>query len=192
MRKLKKLGVCVCVAAVAIMSMALGVSAKDYDWYRVEKDSYVQEVSGSNKKYSSKKYSELLKKSQVTDPKSMYEDYDIQKFARQYIGNGRKVYDLKSLAENGLYSLKVSKNKAFNYGTLTTDDFKNPSFMTIDCKCSEKDFKAYIDYAGDDYEKVDSPSGTYIYNRTGEDNSEWELFFDPNSNFFELYIKYNK
>lgn len=171
MLKLKKLGVCVCLAMTSVMTIAPIVHAQPKDsWYLVEKDSYVQKISNEKTNYSDKKIKELLKKSQVKDANSKYEDDDIKKFARQFIGNGRNVYDLKSLSDNGLFNLKVSSNKAFNYGILSTDDFKNPSFITIMCKCSEKDYKNLINYVGEDY-----------YD---------DIYFMPDYNLLQIYIKY--
>ncbi|MBR6404073.1 MAG: hypothetical protein IKS48_11870 [Eubacterium sp.] len=171
MQKLKKLGVCISLAIASVMTIAPIVHAQPNDsWNLVIKDSYVQKIRTEKKQYSDKKVKELLKKCQVFDANSKYEDDDIRKFGRQFIGNGRNVYDLKSLSDYGLFNVKVSSNTAFNYGILSTDDFQNPSFMTIMCKCSEKDYKNLMKYVGEDY-----------YD---------DIYFMPAYNTLQIYIEF--
>lgn len=187
MKKFKKLGLFLGSIAVGVMLMAPAVNAQEQDWFSDVRDSYTQNVYEVKFNYTDQQYSDLLKTCQVNEPKEMYLDDDIKKMANQQKIANRKVYDLRFLTEFGLYNLKCGKNKAFNYGIVSTDNLKNPSSIVIFCKCSDKDFADYMNFVGKNFYKYSDYTNSYVHS---SDGAEWDLVYDSPTNLLRLAIDF--
>ena len=164
MRLLKKLRMCLCMALVGTMLMATTANAAEpLTWFLDERDTYTQTISDVKYNYTKEQKKACINQCEVINPE-MYLDDTIKKYATQGLGAHFKMYDLRYLADFGLYSLKCGENKAFNYGFIKTDDFLNPSYIYVFCKCSNKDFKDFMNYHG--------------YDVTQENYSEFEINVD--------------
>ena len=139
---------CLCMALIGTMFVTTTVNAAEpTTWYFDERDTYTQTISDVKYNYTKDQKKELLRQCEVKNP-DMYLDDFIKKQARQGLEYENKLYDLRFLAEFGLFSIKTGKNKAFNYGFIETDNLLNPSYIRVHCKCSNKDFKDFMSYNG--------------------------------------------
>ena len=142
MRKLKKFGIGVCMAAIAASMVVTPVVAKSSDnsYYNYTLDSYTQPAKRvKNWTEFNGQLEELMMQCKVQDPASWYVDTGIKDAAAKYLKKKYYVGDLRFLTDNGIYTLKTSTSKAFNYGIVISDDI-NSGRYTVICKCSQSDF----------------------------------------------------
>ena len=170
MRKLKKLGIGLCMGAIVAAMMATPVCAKgsdeydstffhyyDYyareDAYEYDLPSYTQPAPygrglshfSDDKKEDYCLTEEIYEQCRVTEDNidSMYIDTAIKMEAKEALKYQPYVYDLRSTLEFGKnYIIKDDENNAFNYGILILDDnFSDSLHDMIICKCSMSDYE---------------------------------------------------
>lgn len=160
MRKIKKLLVGVCTTAFCLSAMAIPVCAEGKDYYD-RPGSYEYVLSSytepapygrdlfyfSDDTKEDKRQSNLINEQcRVTldNVDSWYEDTAIIKEAKKAIKKGKKVYNLRYLAEFGQFMYFIDDSNVLNYGIVIMDKDETPyhySHSRIICKCSEKDYE---------------------------------------------------
>ena len=142
MRKLKKLGVCLSMAIVGAIIMAVPASAKEM--YNDVRDSYRQPCSGEvDYNYGDKV--DLYEFCRIYDPEDWYDDDYIKEYATAY--NNIYVGDLGTLSEVGLtYVTANTISEVFNYGIYVTDNYLNPSFYIYIFKCTDGEYNDLFEY----------------------------------------------
>ena len=183
MKRFKKLKMCICFAAVGTMLMA-SVAHAQQNFYLDKKDTYTQSMTEVKNSYTKDQKKAIINQCEVINPDNMYLDDAIKKYVKQTTSM-YKIYDLRSLSGFGLFSIKCGSNKVFNYGVIATDDFLNPSFINVYCKCSDKDFNDYYNYAWKGISKnADNEYIKYV------DGNKWNMYYVQSDNILRINIRY--
>ncbi|MBR6403691.1 MAG: hypothetical protein IKS48_09950 [Eubacterium sp.] len=158
MRKLKKLGLAIIVAAIGISTLGATVVASSSAYsgknaYEYKLDSYTQTFNGiKNWTKFNGQLDGILKQCQMTreaKPANWYVDTAIIDIADKAIKKYRYVGNLRYLTDQGIIALQLGRRttsdplRAFNYGIVVSDNISTGYYKII-CKCSESDFDSVV------------------------------------------------
>ena len=192
MRKLKKLGVCLCMAVIGATIMAVPAYAKGNNsrYHKESRNTYTEPEVVLKYQYTSSHGNAYYQESRVTNPEKMYKDETIRKYAEESIEKGYYVGDLKTLNRYGLEcGLSVNNDRVFNTGIAIYDEgdyYDDTSFATYVCKCSDRDYEELYDYYND---KIIEQNGRYEF-VTKDSKTECTFTYNPETNILIAHTQY--
>ena len=187
MKKLKRLIACLCVAVIGVATLAMQVSAEEYDsgFFNDVRDTYKSPSVELKYKLEDRQLRDLYENARITDSNQWYMDDYIKYYANLY-KDDYYVGDLRILNEydqDGVYA--DYDHNIFNYGIVVMDDYSKPTFRLFVCKCSQKDFETWMDFLFEG--RVDKQKAKTLYSFSHFDRFGKNVVnYDPRTNVLRI------